>query len=129
MRGIIGTAAVAAALLGGVAGTAGAAPAAAPHLRGCNESSSVRPAWFNPVCNDGSYTVTGLHWRTWSGAAAGSGEFVTRHGNFGTRVTAWRVRHGHYTRFHYQFTHRVPRGFPRSWTIKYYAGRWHGLVV
>jgi len=129
MRRIIGTLTLVAALLGGVVGIAGAAPAATPHLRGCNESSSVRPAWFNPVCNDGLYTVTGLHWPMWSGTAAGSGEFATHHGNFGIRVMAWRVRHGDYTRFEYQITHHVRCGFPRSWTIKYYSGRWHGLVV
>lgn len=122
-------AALAAALLGGAAGTTASAATAAAHLRGCNESSSVRPARFNPVCNDGSYTVIGLHWPRWSGTAAGSGEFVTHHGNFGIRVMAWRVRHGHYTRFQYKFTRHVPRGFPRTWTIKYNSGHWHGLVV
>lgn len=48
---------------------------------------------------------------------------------FDVNVRAWRIRHGHYTRFRYAFPRRVPRGLPRSWTIRYYAGRWHGRVV
>ena len=43
-------------------------------------------------------------------------------------VSAWRVRSGDYTRFSYSFTHGVPSGFGRSWTIDY-NGRWSGRVV
>jgi hypothetical protein len=129
MRKIIGLAAPVAAMLGSTLVMAGAASASAPHLQGCNESRSVRPARFNPICNDGSYTVIGLHWRTWSGTADGSGEFYTHQRDYPIQVAAWRPRNGSYTRFRYQFTHHAPPAFPRSWTIRYYSGRWHGLVV
>jgi hypothetical protein len=39
-----------------------AAKAPAPHLVGCNESGPVRPTRFNPICDDGAYTVVDLHW-------------------------------------------------------------------
>ena len=107
-----------------------------PHLRGGSESSSVRPTYFNPIVNDGGNTVTRLRWSRWSGSAAGSGKFFTHNckPSCGTgktwltpvRVTAWRVRHGDYTRFRYHFTRQPPRGFPWSWVMSYYAGRWHG---
>jgi hypothetical protein len=128
MRKIIGTAALAATLLGSVLAMAGHASASAAHLRGC-ERGSVRPASFNPICNDGSYTVIHLRWAKWSGTADGSGQFYTHTRDYPVHVVAWRVRGDTYTRFRYQFTHRVPRGFPRSWTISYHDGRWHGLVV
>ena len=47
-----------------------AAKAPAPHLVGCNESGRVRPTRFNPICNDGAYTVVDLHWSAWSDSAA-----------------------------------------------------------
>ena len=129
MRKIIGMAVLAAAMLGSTLVVAGTASASAPHLRGCAESGPVRPAQFNPICNDGSYTVIGLRWPTWSATAEGSGEFYTHQGDYPIHVMAWRIRNGTYTRFRYQFTHHVPRNFPRGWTIRYSSGRWHGLVV
>ncbi|HEV2375422.1 MAG TPA: hypothetical protein VGS19_25080 [Streptosporangiaceae bacterium] len=131
MRKVIGTAALAAVMMGGALAGAGTAAAAAPvpRLRGCNESSLVRPTWFNPICNDGSYTVQSLHWAEWSAAANGSGQFYTHKGDYPINVMAWRWHRCNYTRFRYQFTRHVPAGFPRSWTIRYYSGRWHGLVV
>jgi hypothetical protein len=128
MRRIIGSAALVAAAVGSVAATAGTASAAAPHLRGC-ERGTVRPASYNPICTDGSYTVIPLRWQRWSGTAAGSGEFYTHTRDYPVHVQAWRVRDGNYTRFRYQFTQRVPRHFPRSWAIRYRSGRWHGFVV
>jgi hypothetical protein len=73
--------ACAAAALSGAAAlipaTARAAPAAravpAPHLIGCDPSAPVRPAGYNPICNDGAYTVIRLHWSRWSASAAGTG--------------------------------------------------------
>ena len=112
--------------------TAAAAVKAAPRLLGCNESSSTRPARFNPICNDGNYTVIDLHWSTWSGSAAGRGGFYVDRGKvvrYPVKVSASRVEHGVYTRFSYQFSNAVPRGFSRSWTISYYSGSWHGRVV
>jgi hypothetical protein len=111
---------------GAHAGTSGARPARLP---GCSESGSVRPARYNPICNDGSYTVIQLHWSTWSGTAAGKGEFYERAGRYPVSVSAWRVRGGIYTRFSYTFSAAVPDGFPRSWTISYSSGAWHGRVV
>jgi hypothetical protein len=117
-----------------------AAKAAAPHLVGCNESSSVRPTRFNPICNDGADTVIDLHWSAWSGSAAkGTGKFYTNtcvptcaKGKvrlYPVNVSAWRVRSDDYTRFRYSFPHSVPRGLSRSLTISYYAHHWHGKVV
>jgi opacity protein-like surface antigen len=117
-----------------------AAKAPAPHLVGCNESGRVRPTRFNPICNDGAYTVVGLHWSAWSDSAArGAGEFYTRScvptcakGTvklYPVNVSAWRVRSGDYTRFSYSFTRGVPSGFSRSWTIDDNGGRWSGRVV
>ena len=58
---------------------AAAAQAPAPRLIGCNESSSVRPTRFNPICNDGAYTVVDLRWSAWSDSgAAGASEFNGR---------------------------------------------------
>lgn len=128
MRKIIGAVAFPAAVLGSVALMAGTASASAPHLHGC-ERGSVRPASFNPVCNDGTDTVIGLHWGKWASSADGGGRFYTHGGDYPVHVLAWRVREGSYTRFRYHFTHRVPQGLPRSWTIRYSSGRWHGLVV
>ena len=116
------------------------AKASAPHLVGCNESSDVRPTRFNPICNDGADTVIKLHWSVWSGSAAlGTGEFYTHscvpncaNGTvrlYAVDVSAWRLRSGDYTRFKYHFTHSVPRGLSRTWTIEYYAHNWHGKVV
>jgi hypothetical protein len=115
------------------------AKAPAPHLLGCNESSRVRPARFNPICNDGASTVVDLHWSAWSDSSAtGAGQFYTHScvptcakGTvtlYPANVSAWRVRSGDYTRFSYSFTHGVPSGFGRSWTIDY-NGRWSGRVV
>lgn len=111
----------------------------AAHLIGCNESGPVKPGYYNPICNDGAWTVIKLHWSRWSASARGSGKFYTntcvpdcQHGKvrlYDVDLSAWRVRAGHYTRLNYRFAHRKPRGFPRSWTIRYYAGRWHGKVV
>ena len=116
-----------------------AAKASTPHLVGCNESSSVRPTRYNPICNDGAWTVIRLRWSSWSGSAEGRGEFYTHtcvpncaSGKvqlYSVDVSAWRVRGGDYTRFRYYFPHSVPRGFSRSWTIEYYNHRWHGKVV
>jgi hypothetical protein len=128
MRKIIGAVALAAAVLGSVVLMAGTASASAPRLHGC-ERGSVRPAAFNPICNDGSDTVIGLRWSKWSGNADGGGQFYTHMGDYPVHVMAWRVRGGSYTRFRYQFSRHVPQSFPRTWTIRYYAGNWHGLVV
>jgi hypothetical protein len=110
-----------------------------PRLVGCNESGPVRPRYYNPICNDGNWTVIKLRWSRWSGTARGSGRFYTNncvpscaHGKvrlYDVDLSAWRVRAGHYTRLQYRFPHRKPPHFSRSWTIKYYAGRWHGRVV
>ncbi len=127
-------------LAGCAAAAAGAVgAAAAPHLVGCNESSSVRPDHYNPICNDGAWTVVHLRWSRWSGTARGTGKFYTHncvpdcaHGKvrlYDVDVIAWRVRVGDYTRFRYDFTRSVPRTFPHSWTIRYYGGHWHGRVV
>jgi hypothetical protein len=117
-----------------------AAKASAPHLVGCNESSRVRPTRFNPICNDGAYTVVELHWSAWSASdAKGAGEFYTQScvptcakGKvtlYPVSVSTWRVRSGDYTRFSYSFTRGVPSGFSRSWTIDYNGRRWSGKVV
>jgi len=113
--------------------------AVAPHLVGCNESSSVRPTRYNPICNDGAGTVIRLHWSSWSASAAGKAEFYTHtcvpncaKGKvrlYSVDVSASRVRGGDYTRFSYHFTHSVPSGFSRSWTIDYYNHSWHGKGV
>jgi len=145
--------ACAAALTSGAALAANASPRAAttagspvtsrvassPHLIGCNESSSIRPTRYNPICNDGAGTVLKLHWSAWSRLAQGRGEFYThtcvpncaegKVGLYDVNVWAWRIRGGDYTRLRYYFPHSVPRGFSRSWTIEYYSGRWHGIVV
>jgi hypothetical protein len=128
----------AAALATSVSVQAPAAKAARAHLVGC-DGSVVRPTVYNPICNDGAGSVIKLHWSRWSGSAAGRGEFFTHTcvpscatGQVYLHrvdVTAWRVRHGDYTRFRYSFPHSVPRGFSRSWTIKYYFHHWHGRVV
>ena len=118
---------------------AATATATAPRLVGCNESSPVRPTRFNPICNDGAYTVVDLRWSAWSGSAEGAGEFYTRScvptcakGKvtlYPVRVSAWRVQSGDYTRFSYSFARSVPAGFSRSWTIDYNLRRWSGKVV
>ena len=128
-----------AAALAAVSPEATATTASAPHLIGCNESSRVRPARFNPICNDGAGTVIRLHWPEWSGSAQGTGEFYTKtcvpscaKGTvklYDVSVSAWRVRSGDYTRLLYYFPHREPPGLSRSWTIEYYAHRWQGKVV
>jgi hypothetical protein len=116
------------------------ASAAAPRLVGCNESSPVRPTRFNPICNDGAYTVVDLRWSAWSDSAAtGVGQFYTRScaptcatGKvtlYPVRVAAGRVRSCDYTRFSYSFTRGVPAGFSRTWTIDYNVRRWTGKVV
>jgi hypothetical protein len=128
-------------LLGPVLATAPASAVAAarpvPHLVGCNETSKVRPRVFNPVCDDGRGTVLRLHWSRWSLSARGRGWFYTnncvpscargRVRLYDVRVTAWRVRRGDYTRFHYHFTRRVPHGLPRHWTMRYSGGMWRGV--
>lgn len=119
---------------------AAAATVTAPRLVGCNESSPVRPTRFNPICNDGAYTVIDLRWSAWSGSAArGAGQFYTRScvptcakGKvtlYPVNVSASRVRSGDYTRFSYSFARGVPSGFSRSWTIDYSGRRWSGKVV
>jgi hypothetical protein len=118
---------------------AAAAKAPAPRLVGCSESSSVRPTRFNPICNNGAYTVVDLRWSAWSDAATGAGEFYTHScvptcakGKvtlYPVNVSASRVRSGDYTRFSYSFTRGVPRGFSRSWTIDYNGRDWSGQVV
>jgi hypothetical protein len=57
--------------------TASSASASVPHLIGCNESGTVRPARFNPICNDGAGTVIKLRWSGWAGSAHGHGKFYT----------------------------------------------------
>lgn len=111
---------------------------AVPRLVGC-DGASVRPARYNPICNDGDWTVIRLHWSRWSDSARGNGEFYTHtcvpscaQGKvrlYDVDVSAWRARNGDYTRFRYHFPRSVPQGFSRSWTIAYYANRWHGKVV
>jgi hypothetical protein len=116
------------------------AKAAAPRLVGCNESSPVGPTRFNPICNDGAYTVIDLRWSAWSDSAAkGAGQFYTHScvptcakGKvtlYPVNVSAWRVRSGDYTRFSYSFARSVPGGFSRSWAIDYNGHRWSGKVV
>jgi hypothetical protein len=124
-----------------VATPALAAPAAAPapHLVGCDTSDSVRPSLYNPICNDGAWTVIHLSWFRWAQAAEGRGEFYTHtcvpscaQGTvrlYRVRLSAWRARAGDYTRLRYYFPDRVPAGFSRSWTIAYYGHQWHGRVV
>ena len=75
---IVAATAIGAALLT-VPGSGGRALAAgpAPRLLGCSETSKVRPAAFNPICNDGNDSVIDLHWSAWSGSAHGKGEFYT----------------------------------------------------
>jgi|HubBroStandDraft_3_1064219.scaffolds.fasta_scaffold288341_1 hypothetical protein len=124
----------------------GASASSVPHLRGGSESSLVRPSYFNPIVNDGAATVVGLHWSRWSGTARGTGGFFTHNcmpncaqgktRDFPVRVSAWRVRHGDYTRFQYHFTRSIPGGqwwhgprLPRTWTIQYSNGSWHGKHV
>ncbi|HUJ05923.1 MAG TPA: hypothetical protein VLX31_07425 [Streptosporangiaceae bacterium] len=136
IRQLAGSAVAAAALV--LTGGAAAGPRA-PHLVGCNESGPVRPVRYNPICNDGARTIIRLHWSNWSRSAAGAGRFYTntcvpscargRVRLYDVTVSAWRVLGGDYTRFRYHFPHRIPRGLPRSWTISYYAGRWHGRLV
>src|SRR6202050_2383795 len=85
-----------------------AAKATAPHLVGCNESSSVRPTSYNPICNDGAGTVIRLQWPSWSGSAEGRGEIFTQTcvpncasgkvQTYSVDVSAWRGRGGGYTR-------------------------------
>jgi hypothetical protein len=56
--------------------TAAAAPVAAlpghpgARLSGCN-GPVVRPATYNPICNDGAGSVIHLHWSSWAASASG----------------------------------------------------------
>lgn len=127
-----------------MAPAASASPASsAPHLRGGSESSTIRPSYFNPIVNDGAATVVKLRWTKWSTTARGTGGFFThtcdpncaegKTRDFPVKVTAWRIRGGDYTRFQYHFTQNIPGKpwwnsprLPRTWTIKYYNGDWHG---
>jgi hypothetical protein len=112
---------------------------AAPHLIGCDPADAVRPAAYNPVCNDGAGTVVGLHWSRWSRTAAGTGKFFTHTcvpscaQDTGTlyrvSLAASRVRGGDYTRLRYTFPGRVPAGFSRSFVSTYSGHQWHGKVV
>jgi hypothetical protein len=127
--------------------TAAAAPVAAlpghpstgPRLVAC-AGSTVRPSVYSPICNDGEWSVVAVHWSSWGGGTArGSGLFLVHDcaPNCGqgkvtlypVDLTASRVQGGDYTRLAYFFPHRVPKGFPRGWTITYYRGSWHGRVV
>jgi hypothetical protein len=137
----------AAIMVGAAALTTAAAPSApaaagaatAPHLIGCDLAHAVRPARYNPVCNDGAWTVIQLHWSRWAGTAAGTGEFYThtcvpscaqdKGTLYRVRLGASRVRRGDYTRLRYTFPRRVPAGFSRSFVITYSGHQWHGKVV
>ena len=108
---------------------AAAKPASGPRLAGCNESSAVRPTRYNPICNDGAYTVISLHWARWARTAVGLGKFYDHGRLYPVELTAWRVSRGDYTRLRYDFPLRVPAGFKRAWTIRYDGHAWHGRVV
>jgi hypothetical protein len=122
-----------------LAAPATADAAAVPHLIGCRPAAAVRPASYNPICNDGAGTVTKLHWSRWSGTAAGTGEFYTHscvpscaQGKvtlYRVSLATSRVRGGGYTRLRYTFPGRVPAGLSRSLVITYSGHQWHGQVV
>lgn len=72
MRSGIRAALALAAVVASMMLTTGAAAATPgpPHLAGCNESGDIRPRWYNPICNDGAWTVIKPRWSRWSGSAA-----------------------------------------------------------
>jgi hypothetical protein len=111
----------------------------APRLAGCG-GPSARPPVYDPVCNDGKWTIVALYWTTWGGGTArGSGQFIThdcapscgqgRVALYPVDLLASRVQGGHYTRLEFVFPHHVPKGFSREWVIAYSAGSWHGRGV
>jgi hypothetical protein len=110
-----------------------------PRLAGC-AGHVVRPAQFDPICNDGNGTVIRLRWSSWGEVATGHGKFYTRQCGKGgctsaptvtlypVDVLAWRVQGGSYSRLQYYFPHRRPSWAPREWVITYSGGSWHGKV-
>ena len=122
-----------------LAAPAVAAASVAPHLVGCDPADAVRPAGYNPICNDGAGTVIKLRWSRWAGTAAGTGEFYTHScvpscasGKvtlYRVSLGASRVRGGDYTRLRYTFPGRVPAGLSRSFVLRYTGHQWHGHVV
>jgi hypothetical protein len=111
----------------------------APHLVGCDPAAAVRPAAYNPICNDGAGTVIRLHWSWWAGTAVGTGEFYThtcvpncatgKETLYRVSLRASRVRGGDYTRLRYTFPGRVPAGLSRTFVSRYSGHQWHGKLV
>jgi hypothetical protein len=113
-------------------------PATSPRLHDC-AGPAVRPSVYNPICNDGAWSVVAVHWSSWGATARGSGLFLVHDCSpncgqgkvtlYPVDLSASRVQGGDYTRLAYYFPRHVPRGFPRGWVISYYGGSWHGRVI